>query len=59
MSPLIQKELTEPNKDISLILDDVVVTDLIFSHEYPVAIEAKKVAQRESQWTLFLVENAK
>lgn len=59
MSPLIQKELTEPTKDFSLILDDVVIVDLSSSHEYPVAIEAKQVAQRESQLTLFLVENAK
>ena len=42
MSLLILRELSEYAKDFSIILDDVAITELIFSQEYMAAVEAKR-----------------
>uniref|UniRef100_A0A2K6S251 Prohibitin n=1 Tax=Saimiri boliviensis boliviensis TaxID=39432 RepID=A0A2K6S251_SAIBB len=55
VSLLIRRELTERAKDFSLILDEVAITEL----KYTAAVEAKQVAQQETQWAQFLVEKQK
>ncbi|XP_049635438.1 prohibitin-2-like [Suncus etruscus] len=55
----VRRELTERALDFHLILDDVAITELSFSHEYRAAVEAKQVAQQEAQRAQFLVEKAK
>uniref|UniRef100_A0A8C5L7D8 Prohibitin n=1 Tax=Jaculus jaculus TaxID=51337 RepID=A0A8C5L7D8_JACJA len=59
VSLLIRPELTEHSKDFSLILQDVAITELSFSREYTAAVEAKQVAQQETQRAQFLEEKAK
>lgn len=43
VSLLIRRELYERAKDFNIILDDVAITELSFSHEYTAAVEAKQV----------------
>lgn len=43
VSLLIRRELFERAKDFNIILDDVAITELSFSHEYTAAVEAKQV----------------
>lgn len=43
VSLLIRRELFDRAKDFNIILDDVAITELSFSHEYTAAVEAKQV----------------
>ena len=47
--------LTARAKYFNLLLDDVSITNLTFSREYTVAVEAKQVAQQESERAKFIV----
>lgn len=58
VSNLIRLDLTERAKDFDIILDDVSITELSFSHQYAAAVEAKQVAQQEAQRAVFRVERA-
>jgi prohibitin 2 len=44
--------------DFRIILDDVSITHLSFSHEYTAAVEAKQVAQQDSERARYIVEKA-
>ncbi|KAK8756206.1 prohibitin 2 [Amblyomma americanum] len=59
VSLLVRRELTERARDFNIILDDVSITDLSFGKEYAAAVEAKQVAQQETQRAMFTVEQAK
>ncbi|CAL5221283.1 g3446 [Coccomyxa viridis] len=50
--------LTARAKYFNLLLDDVSITNLTFSREYTGAVEAKQVAQQESERAKFIVEKA-
>ena len=47
--------LTARAKYFNLLLDDVSITNLTFSREYTGAVEAKQVAQQESERAKFIV----
>ena len=44
--------------DFRIVLDDVSITHLSFSHEYTAAVEAKQVAQQDSERARYIVEKA-
>lgn len=58
VSLMIKRELTERAHAFHLIVDDVALTELTFGKEYTAAVEAKQVAQQESQRAQFIVEKA-
>lgn len=58
VSLLIRRELLERAHDFNIILDDVSITDLTFGQEYTTAVEAKQIAQQESQRAAFVVDRA-
>jgi prohibitin 1 len=41
--------------DFGIVLEDVAITHLAFSHEYTIAIESKQVAQQDAERSKFLV----
>lgn len=49
--------LTARAKYFNLLLDDVSITNLTFSREYTGAVEAKQVAQQESERAKFIVSS--
>jgi len=51
----IRNLLTARAKYFNLLLDDVSITNLTFSREYTGAVEAKQVAQQESERAKFIV----
>lgn len=59
VSRLIRDELHERAQAFSIVLDDVSITDLTFSPEYAAAVEAKQIAQQNSQRAAMYVEKAK
>ncbi|VDO07383.1 unnamed protein product [Rodentolepis nana] len=59
VSLLIRKQLIDRARDFHIVVDDVSITDLTFSHVYANAVEAKQIAQQEAQRAQFLVERAK
>ncbi|KAL6260019.1 hypothetical protein P5V15_009925 [Pogonomyrmex californicus] len=59
VSNMVRKELTERARDFNIVLDDVSITELSFGKEYTAAVEAKQVAQQETQRAAFVVERAK
>jgi len=58
VSRLIRRNLTERARDFHIIIDDVSITHLTFGREYTAAVEAKQVAQQESERAKFLVIQA-
>ena len=44
--------------DFNILLDDVAITHLAFSKEYTAAVEAKQVAQQESERARYIVDRA-
>ena len=44
--------------DFKILLDDVSITHLAFSKEYTAAVEAKQVAQQDSERAKYIVERA-
>lgn len=58
VSTHIRNLLTERAGDFHILLDDVAVTHLAFSKEYTAAVEAKQVAQQESERAKYIVERA-
>jgi prohibitin 2 len=58
VSLLVRKGLIERALDFNIILDDVAITDLMFSPQYSAAVEAKQVAAQEAQRASFMVEKA-
>jgi regulator of protease activity HflC (stomatin/prohibitin superfamily) len=45
-------------KDFAIELDDVAITHLSFSREYTAAVEAKQVAQQDSERAKYVVMKA-
>ncbi|CAL8468464.1 g8004 [Coccomyxa elongata] len=50
--------LTQRAQYFNIVLDDVSITNLTFSREYTGAVEAKQVAQQDSERAKFIVEKA-
>lgn len=58
VSRQIRELLVKRASDFKIILDDVSITHLAFSKEYSAAIEAKQVAQQDSERAKYVVERA-
>ncbi|KAK9845946.1 hypothetical protein WJX81_006637 [Elliptochloris bilobata] len=54
----IRRILTQRAYFFNIVLDDVSITQLTFSREYTSAVEAKQVAQQDSERAKFIVEKA-
>eukprot|EP00357_Protocruzia_adherens_P008379 CAMPEP_0115021914 /NCGR_PEP_ID=MMETSP0216-20121206/31198_1 /TAXON_ID=223996 /ORGANISM="Protocruzia adherens, Strain Boccale" /LENGTH=273 /DNA_ID=CAMNT_0002394417 /DNA_START=158 /DNA_END=979 /DNA_ORIENTATION=- len=59
VSSLIKSNLKHRLQEFSILLEDVSITELSFGKEFEAAIEAKQVAQQESERARFLVEKAR
>lgn len=58
VSRLIKRNLTERARDFNILVEDVSITHLTFGKEYTAAVEAKQVAQQESERAKYLVMQA-
>ena len=58
MSRDIRNVLTQRALYFNIVLDDVSITNLTFSREYTGAVEAKQVAQQDSERAKFLVRKS-
>ncbi len=58
VSRQIRDMLAARANDFRIVLDDVSITHLAFSKEYTAAVEAKQVAQQDSERAKYLVERA-
>ena len=58
VSKQIRELLSARSSDFKIVLDDVSVTHLAFSKEYTAAVEAKQVAQQDSERAKYLIERA-
>lgn len=58
VSRLIRRNLTERAAEFSIVIEDVSITHLTFGKEYRAAVEAKQVAQQDSERAKFLVKQA-
>ncbi len=58
VSKQIRDMLTKRAGDFMILLDDVSITHLAFSKEYTAAVEAKQVAQQDSERAKYIVERA-
>lgn len=58
VSKQIREQLVARSKDFHILLDDVAITHLAFSKEYTAAVEAKQVAQQDSERAKYIVERA-
>merc|ERR1711991_11305 len=58
VSRKVREELVSRASDFGIILEDVAITHLAFSHEFTLAIESKQVAQQEAERSKFLVLRA-
>jgi len=54
----IRHRLTARAADFRIVLEDVSITHLSFSHEYTAAVEAKQVAQQDAERSRYVVEKA-
>eukprot|EP01098_Paradermamoeba_levis_P002126 TRINITY_DN1252_c0_g1_i1.p1 TRINITY_DN1252_c0_g1~~TRINITY_DN1252_c0_g1_i1.p1 ORF type:complete len:333 (+),score=112.44 TRINITY_DN1252_c0_g1_i1:104-1000(+) len=59
ISQLVKKRLQQRARDFYIDLEDVAITDITFSKEYTNAIEAKQIAQQETERARFVVEKAR
>ncbi|KYR00755.1 hypothetical protein DLAC_02798 [Tieghemostelium lacteum] len=55
VSKEIRENLTKRSKEFNLLLDDVSITHLSFSHDFTSAIEHKQVAQQEAERSKYIV----
>jgi len=55
VSRIIREELTKRASEFNILLDDVSITHLSFSHEFTLAIESKQVAQQDAERSKFIV----
>jgi prohibitin 2 len=58
VSKQVRELLTKRSGDFHILLDDVAIVDLYFSREYTAAVEAKQVAQQDSERAKYIVERA-
>jgi prohibitin 2 len=58
VSKQIRDLLTARSAEFNILLDDVAITHLAFSREYTAAVEAKQVAQQESERARYIVDRA-
>jgi prohibitin 2 len=58
VSKQIREMLIKRSGDFQILLDDVSITHLAFSKEYTAAVEAKQVAQQDSERAKYIVERA-
>lgn len=58
VSKQINDALIARARDFSILLDDVSITHLAFSAQYTAAVEAKQVAQQDSERAKYIVERA-
>lgn len=58
VSALIKRNLVERAREFHIIVDDVSITHSTFGKEYTAAVEAKQVAQQDSERAKFLVKQA-
>ena len=58
VSKQIRDMLLKRSGDFQILLDDVSITHLAFSKEYTAAVEAKQVAQQDSERAKYIVERA-
>jgi prohibitin 2 len=58
VSKQIREMLMKRAGDFKILLDDVAITHLAFSKEYTAAVEAKQVAQQDSERAKYIVERA-
>ena len=58
VSKQIRDMLIKRSDDFQILLDDVSITHLAFSKEYTAAVEAKQVAQQDSERAKYIVERA-
>ncbi len=58
VSRKVREGLVVRARDFGIILEDVAITHLAFSHEYTIAIESKQVAQQDAERSKFLVMKA-
>mmetsp|Transcript_21638 Transcript_21638/g.20925 ORF Transcript_21638/g.20925 Transcript_21638/m.20925 type:complete len:291 (+) Transcript_21638:79-951(+) len=58
VSDKIREALKKRAGDFAILLDDVSITHLAFSKEYTAAVEAKQVAQQNSERAKYIVEKA-
>ena len=58
VSTQIRNMLNKRAGDFKILLDDVSITHLAFSKEYTAAVEAKQVAQQDSERAKYIVERA-
>lgn len=58
VSKQIRDMLTQRSADFRILLDDVGITHLAFSKEYTAAVEAKQVAQQDSERAKYIVDKA-
>lgn len=58
VSTHIRTLLVDRARDFKILLDDVAITHLAFSKEYTAAVEAKQVAQQDSERAKYIVERA-
>jgi len=54
----VRRMLIKRAEDFHILLDDVAITHLSFSREYTAAVEAKQVAQQDSERAKYIVERA-
>jgi prohibitin 2 len=58
VSRLVKTTLQSRAKDFEIIVDDVAISHIAFSKDYTAAIEAKQVAQQDSERAKYIVEKA-
>ena len=58
VSRQVRDQLMQRSADFKILLDDVSITHLAFSKEYTAAVEAKQVAQQDSERARYIVERA-
>ena len=58
VSRQVQSLLVKRASDFNILLDDVSITHLAFSKEYTAAVEAKQVAQQDSERSKYVVDKA-
>jgi prohibitin 2 len=58
VSKLIKRNLIERAHDFHIVVDDVSITHLTFGKEYTAAVEAKQVAQQDSERAKYQVKQA-
>jgi prohibitin 2 len=58
VSRMVKSQLQDRAKDFEIIVDDVAISHIAFSKDYTAAVEAKQVAQQDSERAAYIVEKA-